>query len=279
MTGLSFEFFPPRNETGTKRLDRTVKALARFSPDYVSVTYGAGGSTADGTAKTLDRVRRRTGLATASHLCFSGVAKADTDAFADQVWSDGHRRIVALRGDAERVDGQGYRTVAEFVSALRSRHPFDIAVACYPDVHPKAKSLEHDLDVLLAKQEAGATHALSQFFFDSELFLSFTERARSHGVAIPIVPGLLAVHDIESAISFGDKCGSPVPQWVRERFMNAGRAGLSERDVAQSLIVEAVHELCANGVRDLHLYTLNRSELSDAAAEAFREHYPVARAA
>ena len=279
MTGLSFEFFPPRTETGAKRLDRAITELARFSPDYVSVTYGAGGSTADGTLRTLNRIRQRTGTPTASHLCFSGVAKAQTDAFADKIWRDGHRRVVTLRGDADEAVGQGYGTVPEFVAALRERHPFEIAVACYPEIHPRAESLEQDLDVLLAKQEAGATHALSQFFFDPEVFFAFHARARAHGITIPIVPGLLAVHDVEAAISFGDKCGSPVPQWVRERFMNAERAGLSERDVAEALIVEAVRELCANGVRDLHLYTLNRWELCDAAAKAFREHHPVARAA
>ena len=279
MTGLSFEFFPPRSEQATRKLDDAVRSLARFDPSYVSVTYGAGGSTAEGTAETLTRIRNRHGLPTAAHVCFGGVRCEHTDAFVDRIWSAGHRRIVALRGDADSVEGEGYADVAGFVAALSDRYPFDVAVACYPEVHPRASCEEADLDVLLAKQEAGASHALSQFFFDAETFLAFRDRARAHGVTMPLVPGLLPIHDIERAISFGEKCGSNVPQWVRERFLHAGRNGQSERAVAEELIVETVSDLCREGVGDLHLYTLNKAALSDAAAGKFREFHPVRRAA
>ena len=279
MTGLTFEFFPPKSPKGRARLDDTMRSLSRYAPIYVSVTYGAGGSTADGTLETLDRLRTRRNVTTAAHLCYSGVPKERTDAYAKSLWNSGHRRLVALRGDAEAVGSEGVDGVPAFVRELRSCHPFDIAVACYPEVHPMAASPEDDLDVLLAKQEAGATHAISQFFFDAELFLGFVDRARTHGITIPIVPGILPIHDIERAIEFGDKCGSPVPQWVRDEFLHAGRDGRDDMAVSDQLIRTLVHELCAAGVPDLHIYTLNRAELTDVAAETYRDFYPVARAA
>ena len=279
MTGLTFEFFPPKSPKGRARLGDAARSLSRYAPTYVSVTYGAGGSTADGTLETLDRLRTRRNVMTAAHLCYSGVAKEQTNAYAKSLWDAGHRRLVALRGDAEAAGSEGIDGVSAFVRELRSLRPFDIAVACYPEVHPMAASPEDDLDVLLAKQEAGATHAISQFFFDAELFLGFVGRARAHGVTIPIVPGILPIHDIERAIEFGDKCGSPVPQWVRDKFLHAGRHGRDDRAVSDQLVRTLVHELCAAGVPDLHIYTLNRAELSDAAAETFRDFYPIARAA
>ena len=279
MTGLSFEFFPPKGEQGAARLDRTMSRLGTYAPNYVSVTYGAGGTTADGTLEALNGLRARHGIRTAAHLCYSGVSADRTQEYADKLWRAGHRCIVALRGDAEGCEGQGFEATAEFVAALRDWHPFEIAVACYPETHPEAASPEADLDVLLAKERAGATHALSQFFFDAELFFRFVARARAHGVTIPIVPGLLPVYDIERAIAFGDKCGSPVPQWVRERFLNASRTGKNETEVAEDLIVEQVRALCEGGVSDLHLYTLNRADLSVTAAATFREFYPLAKAA
>ena len=277
MTGLSFEYFPPRSNDARERLRRVHGRLARHSPDYVSVTFGAGGSTRDGTQRTLADLRHA-GATTAGHLCFSGLKGDEALAYADALWRAGHRRLVALRGDAEPCGGEGFGDVAGFVRALRARHPFDIAVACYPETHPLARSAEADMDVLLLKQEAGATHAITQFFFDAELFFDFQRRARAAGVTIPIVPGILPIYDIEKAIAFAEKCGSTLPQWVRDEYLTALRSGTDPMDVSRALIADQVRALRDEGVEHLHVYTLNKAELADLAASEFRRER-LARAA
>ena len=277
MTGLSFEYFPPRSAKGAAKLRETHAALAGHGPSYVSVTFGAGGSTRDGTRDTLADLKGR-GATTAAHLCYSGVPGRDVLDYADDLWAAGHRRLVALRGDARACGEEGFADVAQFVAALRERHPFDVAVSCYPEVHPMAASPEADMEVLLAKQAAGASHAITQFFFDAATFLRFEERAREAGVTIPIVPGLLPIYDIERAIEFGDKCGSSVPQWVRDEYLTAMRNGTDTMAVSRDLIVAQVRDLRDAGVEDLHLYTLNRAELADVAATEFRRER-LARAA
>ena len=269
MTGLSFEYFPPRSEKGAAKLRETHATLARHGPSYVSVTFGAGGSTREGTRDTLADLKGR-GVPMAAHLCYSGVPGRDVLNYADDLWRAGHRRIVALRGDAEACGEEGFADVAEFVGALRERRPFEIAVSCYPEVHPMASSPAADMDVLLEKQAAGASHAISQFFFDTDLFLDFVSEARAAGVSIPIVPGLLPIYDIERAIEFGDKCGSSVPQWVRDEYLTALRNGTDPMAVSRDLIVRQVRELREAGVADLHIYTLNRAELADLAAREFQ---------
>lgn len=277
MTGLSFEYFPPRSEKGVAKLRDTHARLARHAPSYVSVTFGAGGSTREGTRDTLADLKGR-GATTSAHLCYSGVPGREVLDYADDLWAAGHRRIVALRGDAEACGEEGFADVPELAAALRERHPFDVAVSCYPEVHPRAGSAEADMNVLLAKQEAGASHAITQFFFDVEAFLAFEARAREAGVTIPIVPGLLPIYDIERAIEFGDKCGSPVPQWVRDEYLTAMRSGTDAMAVSRDLIVAQVRDLREAGVDDLHVYTLNRWELAEAAAREFRRE-TLARAA
>ena len=264
MTGLSFEFFPPRSEKGRDALRDLAGELAMYGPSYFSVTFGAGGSTRDGTRDTLDDLRSRVATPTAAHLCYSGVCLDEVLDYADALWAAGHRRIVALRGDAEPVENQRPGTTAEFVRLLRERNPFEIAVACYPEVHPKARSPEADLDVLLAKQEAGATHAITQFFFENERYFAFVEAASRHGVSIPIVPGLLPVYDIDKAVGFAESCGSSVPRWVRDRFAAEGP------EAGRRLIEEQAAELARADVPDLHIYTLNRETLAVAAARAYR---------
>ena len=278
MAGLSFEYFPPRSAKAARRLRATHAKLAKHGPSYVSVTFGAGGSTCEGTRDTLADLKGR-GATTAAHLCYSGVPGRDVLEYADDLWAAGHRRIVALRGDAEPCGGEGFADVAEFVAALRERRPFDVAVSCYPEVHPRAASPESDMDVLLAKQAAGASHAISQFFFDADTFLAFERRARAAGVTIPIVPGILPIYDIERAIELGDKCGSTVPQWVRDEYLTAMRNGTDTMAVSRDLIGRQVRDLRDAGVTDVHLYTLNRAELSDIAAREFLHGETLARAA
>ena len=277
MTGLSFEYFPPRSDDARTRLRATHARLCQHRPDYVSVTFGAGGSTRAGTREVLDDLGRSP-VETAAHLCFSGIAGRDVIEYADALWHAGHRRIVALRGDADACGDEGFGDVAGFVRALRERHPFDVAVACYPEVHPRATSPDDDLAVLHAKQEAGASHAITQFFFDAEVFFAFVERARAAGATIPIVPGILPIYDVEKAIAFGEKCGSPVPQWVRDEYLTALRTGADPMAVSRALITDLVRDLRDGGVEDLHVYTLNRAELAEVAATEFRRER-LARAA
>lgn len=262
MTGLSFEFFPPRSDKARRSMMEAVKTLTAFEPDYVSVTFGAGGSTRNGTLDTLNDIHERTAVTTAAHLCYSGLDRNDVLSYADRLWEAGHRKIVALRGDADAGDAPTFADTPEFVRVLRERHPFALAVACYPEVHPKASSLEDDIGVLLAKQEAGASEAITQFFFDNDVFHRFVAKARSAGVTIPIVPGVLPIHDLDKAVSFAETCGASVPQWVRERFQRDPHAG-------RCLIVEQVEALRREGVDHLHVYALNKAELSADAARAF----------
>ena len=267
MTGLSFEFFPPRSETARASLGRVASALSVHEPDYVSVTFGAGGSDREGTLATLQMLHRAD-MPVASHICHAGIGRDDVLAYADEVWSAGIAELVALRGDA--CGGSAFESTAAFVGALRERHPFEIAVACYPDVHPKASSPQSDIDVLLAKQDAGATQALSQFFFDCDTFFRFRDRARRAGVTIPIVPGVLPILDVDKAVAFGEKCGSPVPDPVRERFARADDEATRDR-VARELIETQAIELAVGGATGLHVYALNRAELAGAAASAWNE--------
>ena len=266
MIGLSFEFFPPRSERGERTLHDAAVELANYGPSYFSVTFGAGGSTREGTSVALNDLGARLAVPTAAHLCFSGLSRDEVVDYAEALWTSGHRRIVALRGDADDLETSAFSSVAELVATLRGLHLFDIAVACYPEVHPKAASPEADLDVLLSKQEAGASHAITQFFFDNDVFDAFVTRARRAGVTIPIVPGLLPIYDLDRAVSFGESCGSQVPAWVRREIGGAD----DPTAAARALIERQAAELAEGGVRDLHVYTLNRAPLAAAAALAFR---------
>ena len=266
MTGLSFEFFPARDDHSTRRLVQVADTLSRFDPTYFSVTFGAGASAREGTLKTL-RALRRVRVPLSCHLCHAGQTVNELNSLTDELARIGVRRVVALRGDAE---GSGaFETTDDFVRYLQDRNGFEISVAAYPDVHPKAASPEADLACLLAKERAGAHHALTQFFFDTDDYLRFVERARRADVTIPIVPGLLPIHDIERAISFGKRCGSPVPDWVRARFERADDARTARR-VAREIIETQTIELALAGAPGVHIYALNKAELAVAAARAWR---------
>ena len=211
----------------------------------------------------------RAGVPVAAHLCHAGLSEADVIGFAERLREAGAERIVALRGDGHELRDDGFRSTPAFVGALAERG-FRVSVACYPEVHPLATSPEADLDVLREKAKAGAADAIAQFFFDNARFLRFVRATERAGVRIPIVPGLLPVYAIEKAVKLGEDCGSAVPGWVRSRFRRADDAATAKR-VGRELIETQARELGLAGIEHLHVYTLNRAELAEAAAAAWRE--------
>nr|MDJ0614188.1 methylenetetrahydrofolate reductase [Rhizobiaceae bacterium] len=199
-----------------------------------------------------------------------GSTRAEVVEFAEELWNNGIRRLVALRGDA-RGAGQeeAFGSTADFVRALKSVHPFEIAVSCYPEVHPLAQSREEDIAVLKAKQDAGATLAISQFFFDNSAFYEFVAEARKAGVTIPIVPGILPIYNFKRVQEMAEQCGAHIPDFVIAAFDKANTCGTDDLEVASELLKAQVHDLAVAGFEQIHIYTLNRSHLAGKAAEAF----------
>ena len=265
---VSFEFFPPKTAAAEQQLWQTIGRVAAVGPAFVSVTYGAGGSTREHTHNTLLRIRRETALEPAAHLTCVGTGRAEIHEIANRYWAAGIRHIVALRGDPPAdVAGftphpGGYRHAADLVAGLSRIAPFEISVAAFPEVHPEARSPEADLDNLKRKIDAGATRAITQFFFDATVYLRFRDRARAAGIGVPIVPGILPVTDFFQMTKFAARCGTSVPAWLADQF-----AGLEDDPEMRRLIGAAVAaELCrvlqSHGVDEFHFYTLNRAELS-----------------
>lgn len=282
---LSFEFFPPKSEKDEAALWRTVEALAPFDPAFVSVTYGAGGSTRARTDRVVRYIKTDMGLEPAAHLTCVGASRETVDSIAQGWWKAGIRHLVALRGDAP--DGQdsyrphpdGYENAAALVSGLKQVADFDIAVAAYPEAHPDSPSVEADLDNLKRKLDAGATKAITQFFFEPATFLRFLERARAAGITAPIVPGILPITNVARAIQFADMCGASVPAWLGELY-----AGLDDDPETRGLVAAAqATELCqqlqAEGVSDFHFYTLNRPALTTAICRRLAVQTPFDKAA
>jgi methylenetetrahydrofolate reductase (NADPH) len=265
---VSFEFFPPKSEKMEEQLWEAVQELAPLAPSFVSVTYGAGGSTRERTHKTVARIIAEAGIPAAAHLTCVDASKAETRAIAEAYWEAGVRHIVALRGDAGEPGApfvphpDGYASAAELVAGLKDVADFEISVAAYPETHPDASCPEADLDNLKRKLDAGASRAISQFFFSAETFFAFRDRAAAAGVVAPIVPGILPVTNVAQARKFAGQCGANIPQWMDGLF-----EGLDERPAARQLVAATVAaELCrrlyAGGVRDFHFYTLNRADLA-----------------
>ncbi len=270
---VSFEFFPPKTEAMEQRLWDCVTRLEPLAPRFVSVTYGAGGTTRERTRRTVMRIKNETRLAAAAHLTCVEATRDEVDAVADLYWGSGIRHIVALRGDAPagaagyRPHPGGYAYAAELVAGLRRRHDFEISVAAYPEIHPEAASAEADLDNLKRKIDAGATRAITQYFFGAETFLRFFDRARAAGITVPIVPGIMPVHNFAQVARFSAMCGATVPGWLGELF-----AGLADTDtdtsrlVAVTVAAEQCRALQAHGINEFHFYTLNHAELAYAVA-------------
>jgi methylenetetrahydrofolate reductase (NADPH) len=265
---VSFEFFPPKTEKSEQQLWETVLALAPLAPQFVSVTYGAGGSTRDRTHDMVARIIRETGLPTAAHLTCVEASKAEIREVAEAYWDAGVRHIVALRGDPPTMGDtfvphpDGYASAADLVAGLKEIAPFDISVAAYPETHPEALSADADLDNLKRKLDAGASRAITQFFFAPEKYLAFRDRAAAAGITAPILPGILPVSNVAQTRNFAQACGAVIPDWMEELFEGLDNRPESRKLVAATIAAEMCRSLYAEGVRDFHFYTLNRAELS-----------------
>ena len=261
---ISFEFFPPRSDKMAETLRQSVAELETLDARFCSVTDGAGGSGGDLTRDVVDQLSRDSRLEVAAHMACVGRSAAATEALARAYWQAGIRRIVALRGDpredaAERHDPGPYRYAADLVAGLKRIADFDISVAAYPEVHPDAPSAAFDLENLKRKIDAGAARAITQFFFDNDVFLRFRDRARALGIAAPIIPGILPVTNFDRAVEFAAKCGARVPAGMADRFAGLGDAD-AKRRAAVDFAVEQCRELMTHGVDGFHFYTLNRAE-------------------
>ncbi len=264
---LSFEFFPPKTDALETQLWSCIRRLEPLAPRFVSVTYGAGGTTQARTHATVARIVQETTLTPAAHLTCVGASRGEVDDVARAYWAAGVRHIVALRGDppvgAERYEPhpEGYAYAAVLVAGLTRVAPFEISVAAYPEIHPTALSADHDLDNLKRKIDAGATRAITQYFFDSDVFLRFLDRCLAAGITVPIVPGIMPVSNFTQMKKFSAMCGAGVPDWMGRLFEGLEDDVETRRMVATVVAAEQVRLLQANGVDEFHFYTLNRPDL------------------
>ncbi|HEX9777836.1 MAG TPA: methylenetetrahydrofolate reductase [Geopsychrobacteraceae bacterium] len=265
---VSFEFFPPKTEKAETALWAAVKRLEPLQPAYVSVTYGAGGTTRERTHATVSRLKRETTLEPAAHLTCIDAQRQEIDEIARQYWREGIRHIVALRGDPAEGQQQyrpcsgGYAYAADLVSGLKRVADFEISVAAYPEGHPEATGPAADTDNLKRKIDNGATRAITQFFFDTELFLRFLDRTRAAGIDVPIVPGILPVTNFARVKDFAAMCGASVPPWMGDLFEGLDDDPDTRELVAATVAAEQCRVLYENGVKDFHFYTLNRADLT-----------------
>jgi methylenetetrahydrofolate reductase (NADPH) len=268
---LSFEFFPPRTEALEQQLWTCINRLAPLAPRFVSVTYGAGGTTQARTHATVARIVRETSLVPAAHLTCIGATQAEVDAVVRGYWEAGVRHIVALRGDpppgqAYEPHPGGYRYAADLVAGLRKVGDFEISVAAYPEVHPNASSPVADLENLKRKLDAGATRAITQYFFDTSTYLRFLDLCLAAGITAPIVPGIMPVSNYTQAVKFSGMCGASVPAWMGRLFEGTEDDPETRRMIGMVIAAEQVRLLQANGVDEFHFYTLNRPDLTYAIA-------------
>ncbi len=265
---VSFEFFPPATEKAEQSLWACVERLAPVKPSFVSVTYGAGGTTRQRTHETVVALAHKSDLSTAAHLTCVGSEKSEIHDIAERYWDAGIRHIVALRGDAPEGDGSyrphpdGYAYASDLVVGLKSIADFEISVAAYPEGHPEASSGQADLDNLKRKIDAGASRAITQYFFDPEVYLRFLDRARATGIHVPIIPGILPVTNFKQVCKFSKLSGTAVPDWLAAMFDGLDNDAETRKLVAASVAAEQCRVLHASGVKDFHFYTLNRADLS-----------------
>ena len=265
---LSFEFFPPKSVEMEENLWRAIQRLQPLAPRFVSVTYGAGGSTRERTHKTVRRILAETSLVPAAHLTCVGATREELDAVADDYWASGVRHIVALRGDPPTGETRytptpgGYAWASELVAGLKARHDFEVSVAAFPEGHPDSLSLDRELDNLKRKIDAGATQAITQFFFDNWSYLKFVDRARKAGIAVPIVPGIMPVTNFVQMRAFAAAAGATIPRAMAELFDGLEHDVETRKLVAVTYAAEQCQRLADAGVSDFHFYTLNRADLT-----------------
>ncbi len=265
---VSFEFFPPKTDAMEDRLWETVKRLEPLAPSFVSVTYGAGGSTRERTARTVRRILEETTLTPAAHMTCVDASREEVDQVVAEFVEMGVKRFVALRGDpsagvgaAYRPHPNGYANGAELTGAMKLQGDFDISVSAYPEKHPESPDFATDIDMLKRKVDNGATRAITQFFFDNDLYERYVERARRAGIYIPIVPGILPVHNFTQVANFAGRCGASVPGWLAERFAGLENEPQIHALVASAVAAEQVLDLIERGIDDFHFYTMNRADL------------------
>src|SRR5215216_1890831 len=266
---ISFEFFPPKTEEMEKSLWETIKRLAPLAPNFVSVTYGAGGSTRERTHSTIARILSETSLTPAAHLTCVGAARREIDDIVGRYHDIGVRHIVALRGDppggigtAYTTHRDGYRNSADLVTGIKRQHgDIEVSVSAYPEKHPESRDFDADIDVLKAKVDAGATRAITQAFFDNDLYLRYLDRVRARGITIPIVPGIMPMHNFKQARNFVTRAGTSVPTWLADKFEGLDDDAETRKLVAATVAAGQVQKLSKHGVDTFHFYTMNRADL------------------
>lgn len=267
MTGISFEFFPPKSEAAGEKLWHAIGRLAPLQPDFVSVTYGAGGSTRDRTHACVKRIVDETALKPAAHLTCVAASKAEVDSVIDDYAAAGVKHVVALRGDmpdmgAFEPHADGYAGSVELVDALAKRGGFDITVSAYPEKHPESASLDADIDLLKAKIDAGATRAITQFVFDTQAHLRFRDKLAAAGITIPLIAGIMPTTNFVGAKRMAEACGAAVPQWLANAYEGLEEDPDTRKHIAASVAVDQCRELIEEGFGHLHFYTLNQADLT-----------------
>ena len=265
---ISYEFFPPKTPEMEKQLWESVKRLEALNPHFVSVTYGAGGTTRERTHAIVARIALETCMKPAAHLTCVSASKEETNDILKNYWAAGVRHIVALRGDPPGGVGTpfmpnplGYPTSTNLVRGIKTIADFEVSVSTYPEGHPESRSIDQDIDALKAKIDAGATRAITQFFFDNDIYFKFLDRARARGIAIPIVPGIMPIRNFKQVAGFAGKAGAGVPRWVAERFEGLDDDPETRALVAATTAVEQVMGLARGGVEQFHFYTNNRADM------------------
>jgi methylenetetrahydrofolate reductase (NADPH) len=265
---VSFEFFPPKTAEMEATLWDAVGRLAPLQPNFVSVTYGAGGSTRERTHATVKRILEETALVPAAHLTCVAATKQEIDSVVRLYHEVGVRHIVALRGDPIGGVGEryaphplGYVDSAELVSGIKRAGDIEVSVSAYPEKHPDSPSVQADIDMLKKKVDAGATRAITQFFFDNDLYFRYLDRVRARGIEIPIVPGILPVQNFKQTKNFAERCGASVPSWLAQRFAGLDEDAATRKLIAAAVAAEQVFDLVDRGVTDFHFYTMNRADL------------------
>jgi methylenetetrahydrofolate reductase (NADPH) len=265
---VSFEFFPPKTAEMEQTLWEAINRLAPLQPNFVSVTYGAGGSTRERTHSTVKRILADTMLTPAAHLTCVGATREDVNAVIGAYAQAGVRHIVALRGDPPDGAGQryaphpgGYRNAADLVAAIKRAADIEVSVSAYPEKHPDSVSIAADIDMLKAKVDAGATRAITQFFFENDLYFRYLDRVRAAGIDIPVVPGILPVQNFKTTQTFAARCGASVPGWLADRFDGLDDDAATRKLIAAAVAAEQVLDLVDRDVTDFHFYTMNRADL------------------
>jgi len=266
---ISFEFFPPKTEEMARSLWETINRLAPLAPNFVSVTYGAGGSTRERTHSTIARILKETRLTPAAHLTCVGAPKGEIDDVVARYHEIGVRHIVALRGDpsagigtAYQAHADGYQSSSDLVAGIKRRYPdIEVSVSAYPEKHPESRDFDADIDTLQAKVDAGANRAITQVFFDNDLYFRYLDRVRARGIDIPIVPGIMPMHNFKQARNFVTRAGTTVPDWLAAKFDGLDDDAETRKLVAATVAAGQVQKLAKHGVDTFHFYPMNRADL------------------